>query len=79
LPAGETLRVQAAAPFRLHWTCNDWEQAHDTASTPTGTRAEFVDVPTPSGQGAPVRFTFFWKKTGSWEGRDFKVDVSRVP
>ncbi len=76
LPAGGTVRVQAAVPFRLHWTCNEWEPTHDTASTPTGTGAEFADVPTASGQCAPVRFTFFWTKTGSWEGRDFKVGVS---
>ncbi|HEX5270365.1 MAG TPA: hypothetical protein VFW33_07760, partial [Gemmataceae bacterium] len=76
LPAGGTLRVQGAAPFQLHWTCNEWGQTHDTASTPTGTTAEFVDVATQPGQVAPVRFTFFWTKTGNWEGRDFKVCVS---
>ena len=76
LPAGGTLRVQASAPFRLHWTCNDWERANDTGSTPTGTGAEFVDVPVPPEQRASARFTFFWTKTGNWEGRDFKVCVS---
>ena len=76
LPAGGTLRVQASAPFRLHWTCNDWEQANDTGSTPTGAGAEFVDVPVPPEQRAPARFTFFWTKTRNWERRDFKVCVS---
>ena len=76
LPIGGTLRVQASAPFRLHWTCNDWERANDTGSTPTGTGAEFVDVPVPPEQRAPARFTFFWIKTGNWEGRDYQVCVS---
>jgi glucoamylase len=76
LPAGGTLRVQASAPFRLHWTCNDWERANDTGSTATGTGAEFVDIPVPPEQRAPARFTFFWTKTGNWEGRDFQVCLS---
>ena len=33
LPAGGTLRIQAASPFRLHWTRDEWKQAHDTDST----------------------------------------------
>jgi glucoamylase len=76
LPVGGTLRVQADVPFRLHWTCNEWQQAHDTASTPTGTGAFFVDLPTSPGQASPVRFTFFWTTTGNWEGRDFEVSVA---
>lgn len=74
--AGWTLRIQAEAPFRLHWTCNEWAQASDTASRPTGTGAEFADVPVPLVQTSPVRFTFYWTSTGNWEGRDFEVRVS---
>jgi menaquinol-cytochrome c reductase cytochrome b subunit len=62
-------------PFRLHWTCNDWERADDTDSTPTGTGAEFADIPVPPEQHAPVRFSFLWTKAGNREGRDFEVRI----
>jgi glucoamylase len=78
LPAGGTLRVQAAVPFRLRWTSDDWEHANDTVSSPTGTGAEFVDVPVLPEKRAPVRFTFFWTRTGNWERRDFTVRMSRT-
>src|SRR5207245_4906415 len=72
---GGTLRIQAGAPFRLHWTCDEWRQAHDTESTSIGTGHEFVDIRVPAGQKAPVRFTFFWTAVEHWEGRDFQVGV----
>jgi glucoamylase len=75
---GGTLRVQAAAPFLLHWTENEWGQVHDTRSTPAGVDSiEFVDVRVPPEQRAPVRFSFFWARTGRWEGRDSQVGIEQ--
>jgi glucoamylase len=71
---GETLRIQAAAPFRLRWTCDEWKQTHDTDSKSIGTGHEYVDIPVLP-QRAPIRFTFFWTAVGRWEGRDFQVDI----
>jgi glucoamylase len=76
VPAGGTLRIQAAAPFRLHWTCDEWQQPHDTDSTPVGTGHEYVDIRTLPAERAPLRFTFFWTAAGHWEGRDFQVGVT---
>jgi glucoamylase len=75
LPAGGTLRIQAASSFRLHWTCDEWKQVHDTDSMPIWTGHEYVDIRVPAGQHAPIRFTFFWTTVGRWEGRDFQVGV----
>ena len=77
LPAGGTLRIQAASSFRLHWTCDEWKQAHDTDSTPIGTGHHYVDIRVAPGQTAPVRFTFFWTTAERWEGRDFQVGIDR--
>jgi glucoamylase len=77
IAAGGTLRIQAAAPFRLRWTADGWGRVEDTDSTPIGTGHEFVDVRVPPGQRAPIRFTFFWTSAGRWEGRDFEVGVER--
>jgi glucoamylase len=72
---GTTLRVQAAAPFRLHWTADEWSVVKETASTPTALGIEYVDIPIARLQVAPIRFTFFWPVIDRWEGHDFRVDV----
>ncbi|MBI4460753.1 MAG: glucan 1,4-alpha-glucosidase, partial [Acidobacteria bacterium] len=43
--AGMTLRIQAPAAFRLRWSSDEWQSAHDTASTPTDLGIELVDIP----------------------------------
>jgi len=70
-----TLRILAPAPFRLHWTRDEWRTQEDTPSSPTALGMEFVDVAVPAAQQAPVRFTFFWPAAGRWEGRDYQVGI----
>lgn len=77
--AGKTLRVQAPAPFRLHWTSDQWQTTDDTDSTATQLGIHFVDLPTAKGQRAPLRFTFNWTVENRWEGRDYEVRVEREP
>jgi len=72
---GYTLRVQVPAPFRLHWTSDEWRTVRDTRSRATALGIEFVDIPIPAAQQAPIRFTFFWPESNSWEGRDYIVEV----
>ncbi|HMN41273.1 MAG TPA: glycoside hydrolase family 15 protein [Phycisphaerales bacterium] len=74
VPAGGVLRVQAGAPFRLRWTCDEWEHTSDTPGTPIATGHAYVDIKAPRGR-APIRFTFFWTEADRWEGRDFEVGV----
>ena len=77
IPAGGTLRIQAASSFRLHWTGDEWQHAHDTNSTSIQTGHHYVDIRVPLGQEAPVRFTFLWTAMGRWEARDFQVRTMR--
>jgi glucoamylase len=77
IPEGSVLRIQAASPFCLHWTGDEWRGAQDTDSTSILTGHEYVDVRLPAGQTTPVRFTFLWRPAGRWEGRDFQVDIDR--
>ena len=72
---GYTLRVQIDAPFRLHWTSDEWRTINDNPSSGTALGIDFVDVPISAGQRAPIRFTFFWTRNSSWEGRDYMVEV----
>jgi glucoamylase len=72
---GHTLCIQIDTPFRLHWTNDEWRTVNDIPSSGTALGIEFVDVPIPADQRAPIRFTFFWTSKGSWEDRDYMVDV----
>jgi len=73
--AGDILRIQAGAPFLLHWTRDDWGTTEDSHSTPTPLGIEYFDIATPPQRSGRVRFTFFWTDAGRWEGKDFEVDV----
>ncbi len=71
-----TFRVQAARGFVLRWTNDEWQEIHDSPSTPTKLDIEFVDIDVPKEQRAPLRFSFYWPQEDRWEGRDFQVAVT---
>lgn len=75
--AGEVLRVQSPEPFRLRWSCDEWQKIQDTPSRSSGLGMHFVDLPVTQGQHAPIRFTFFWPERGKWEGKDYEVMIWR--
>lgn len=72
---GYTLRIQASASFRLHWSRDNWQNVEDTLSSPTALGIEFVDFPVAPTQQVPIRFTFFWTGSGRWEGRDYEIAI----
>ncbi|HEY3394826.1 MAG TPA: glycoside hydrolase family 15 protein [Lacipirellulaceae bacterium] len=73
--APSTLRIQATSPFLLHWTADEWQSVNDTRSTSVPLGIEFVDIPIPATQRAPIRFTFFWPSDQRWEGADYSVTI----
>jgi len=73
---GYVLRIQVPASFRLHWSGDEWQTVKDTPSSATTLGVEFVDIPILAAQRAPIRFTFFWTASDSWEGRDYLVSVA---
>jgi glucoamylase len=82
---GATLRIQAPASFRLHWTRDEWQTHADTPSTHSGLGIHYVDLMASVAQRNPLRFTFFWLESANlpyfqrqreqWEGRDYVVEV----
>lgn len=76
LPAGKTLRVELMAPARVHWTCDNWQTAHDTETRDTGLGVYVADLPTESASpGTEIAFTFYWTEAECWEGTNFSVAV----
>ncbi|MGH7877881.1 MAG: glycoside hydrolase family 15 protein [Candidatus Binataceae bacterium] len=73
--AGATLRIQAGAPFTLHWGRGDWSNPVDSPAYNTSIGISFVDLVTSAGETEPLRFTFHWSEGNRWEGRDFAVAV----
>jgi glucoamylase len=70
------LRVIAYAPFRLHWSLNEWASTRDTMADATSIGIYFADIELPAGQRAPARFTFYWINEDRWEGQDYAVAVA---
>jgi glucoamylase len=73
---GKTLRIHVPAPFRLHWSNDGWNTNHDTNCTTTEVFVYYADIPTDAGTAGPLKFTFFWTESGSWEpGGGFTVNL----
>jgi glucoamylase len=76
IPPGVKLRVQASHPFTLHWSCDEWARATDTPSAGSGIGIDYADIEVPAKQRAPIRFTFYWPQSQSWEGHDYEIAIS---
>ena len=73
---GYTLRIQALAPFKLHWSDDNWETVKDTPATSTKLGVNFVDISISDNQQQPINFTFFWIESRKWEGHNYTVAIS---
>jgi glucoamylase len=73
--AGATLRVQATEGFRLRWTRDEWRTIDEDDGRAVGIGIHYIDIPVPSAQRAPLRFTFYWTAEGRWEGEDYFVEI----
>jgi glucoamylase len=75
---GQTLRILALAAFRLHWSADEWHKVNDRESSSTKIGLSYADLEIPEppeGSRAPIHFTFWWNDSGTWEEKDFHVDV----
>jgi glucoamylase len=79
LPVGKMLRIELLSPAKVHWTADDWTTRHDDDTREIGFGIHFVDLPTQNAiRGSHIRFTFYWRNTGRWEGLDFAVKICDV-
>jgi len=72
IAAGTRLRIQAASPFWLRWTADEWQSSTIVESTPTGIGVDFVDI-MPHQQQTRIRFAFFWVHEDRWENESYTV------
>ena len=70
-----TLRIQATAPFQLHWTQDNWQTVEDTSSSTTALAIYYVDLTVSENKTTSIEFTFFWSNSNSWEERNYQVAI----
>ncbi len=77
MPKGAILRIHGKEQFRLRWSNDDWKTQNDSESKANALQVDFVDLPVEISvnPGTRIEFTFFWMKSGQWEGRNFAVSV----
>ena len=73
---GTTLRIQTTVPFRLHWSLDEWLSANETPAESTPLGIHYVDIAIPTGQRAPVRFSFRESEGMGTNGRDYAVEMA---
>ena len=71
----EKLRIQADASFTLHWTPDSWKTTRDSESTHLDLGLDYVDLDPEKMDGNEIVFTFHWKDSDRWEGRNFSVRI----
>ena len=60
----------------MRWSFDDWQTSQDSDSAESGWNLQHLDLPTQTlAVGRRIVFTFYWKNSGQWEGRDFTVTV----
>jgi glucoamylase len=80
MPPGKILRLIVAADATVVWTANHWASTNKADATPVSAlNVWFADLPTEDcPDGSAVEFTFFWKETQRWEGRNYSVAVTET-
>ncbi len=71
---GSNLRIKAQTPFGLHWTDDNWQTKKDALSKGAADSA-YVDIAIPETDCESIQFTFFWRESNTWEGRNFEVSI----
>ncbi len=76
MPCGKKLRILLMAPALVRWTFDGWQTVHNGDSEESGWNLQHLDLPTETlSSGREIVFTFYWKNSARWEGRDYQVTV----
>jgi glucoamylase len=78
MPAGNRLRILANEHFYLVYTLDDWTTVRSTESRHLGCAGHFADIETAHGKAGKVIFTFKWRLSDRWEGRNFEVRLDPI-
>jgi glucoamylase len=74
---GKILRLIVTAQATVVWSADGWRKTNRSEARPVE-RLDlwFADLPTKDlPPGATVDFTYFWKATQTWEGKNYSVSI----
>lgn len=79
MPLGKTLRLIVDGNATVVWSDDAWSTTHTIETTfVSPLNLWFADLPTTNClTDSTVEFTFFWKTTQTWEGRNYAVQIDR--
>ncbi len=76
IPRGVRLRIELPVSATVHWSADGWKHTHDTDTADTHIGMHVADLPASElNQAREILFTFYWKQSENWEGKDFSVSV----
>ncbi len=76
LPAGRVLRIDLPEAATVHWSADRWSAVTDSVTQETGLGVHTLALPTEGlAPGTRIAFTWRWRNSGSWVGRDYLVTV----
>ena len=80
MPRGQILRILAAADLTVVWSADGWANTrHADVALIQAVNVWFVDLPTQDcPDGSKIEFTFFWKESQNWEGKNYSVAVGKA-
>ena len=75
LQTGKSLTIALKAPARVHWGVDGWNDQKDIDTRETF-GLHLAELPTARlAAGTKIQFTFLWRATNAWEGKDYEVLV----
>ena len=75
--AGQGLKIAATAQAMVHWGIDGWNDVRDIETQETVLGVHVANLPvTNLPAGTTIQFTFRWRETGAWEGRDHAVFIT---
>jgi glucoamylase len=73
---GRALRVCLPEPALVHYGVDGWQRVADLPTRDGGLGVHFADLEAAKlGAAQRIDMTFHWKAAGSWEGRDYRVEI----
>jgi glucoamylase len=76
LPREKNLRIEVLAIALVRWSINGWETWHDCETVDSRLGVHHVDLSAGDlAQGTEIIFTFHWRESKTWEGKNFRISL----
>ena len=76
---GQTLCILTKADFQLTYSFDGWTEVQQIDAKDTSVGIYLTEISIPEHQEEPLTFTFYWRQSNKWEGRNFWVKLDDGP